>query len=185
MITTEADRKSDVKVYGMVAAAMMCAVTAILSQIMIPMPSGVPVTLQTFAVALCGFVLTVRYSLASILVYILLGAVGLPVFSGFSGGPGKLFGLTGGFIWGFVFFALLCSLSLRIQNMILRFFIAILGLAICHLLGVLQFAFLSENGVLSAFLLVSAPYLIKDFISLVLAYLIAGRIRPILRKRMA
>lgn len=183
MTAANANRKADRKIYGMAAAAMMCAVTAVLSQIAVPMPSGVPITLQTFAIALCGFILTTRCALASVVVYILLGAVGLPVFSGFSGGPGKLFGLTGGFIWGFILFALLCSLSLRLQNTVLRFTVAIAGLALCHMLGVLQFAFLSKNGVIPSFLMVSAPYLVKDIISIILAYLIAGRIRPVLGKR--
>ena len=65
-----------------VLTGMFAAVLAALSQIQIPMPSGVPVTLQTFAVALTGYVLGWQYGLASTAIYILLGAIGLPVFAG-------------------------------------------------------------------------------------------------------
>lgn len=186
MTSTKTDTNSTSKIYGMAAAALMCAVTAILSQIAIPMPSGVPVTLQTLAVALCGFILETKYAVASILVYILLGAVGVPVFSGLGAGPAKLFGLTGGFIWGFILFVLLCAIAVnKYKNTAVRIILATAGLLLCHVCGVLQFAFVSESAVWSSFLLVSAPYLIKDFVSLILAYIISGRIRPIVRKKIA
>ena len=70
----------------MVQIAMFTAVVAVLSQIAIPMPSGVPVTLQTLAVALCGYVLGSKKGAVSLLVYALLGAVGAPVFANFKGG---------------------------------------------------------------------------------------------------
>ena len=168
------------KTYKLVAAALMCAVIAILSQIAIPMPSGVPVTLQTFAVALCGCVLEMRYSAAAAAVYILLGLVGVPVFSGFSAGPGRLFGPTGGFIWGFLLFAVLCSFSVKQKNRPVRIALCLCGLMVCHICGILQFAFVSGNGILPSFLLVSAPYLIKDAASVILAMIISRRIRKIL-----
>ena len=78
-------------------AALFTAVTAVLSQTAIPTPFDVPLTLQTFAVALCGYTLGIKWGLASILTYILLGTAGVPVFSGFRGGVQVLFGATGGF----------------------------------------------------------------------------------------
>ena len=84
---------------------MFAAVIAVLAQIAIPLPSGVPVTLQTFAVALTAVVLGARLGSLSTLIYILLGAAGAPVFTGFYGGLGAIVGKTGGFIWGFLFLA--------------------------------------------------------------------------------
>ena len=86
----------------MVLCAVMAAVTAVCAQISIPMPSGVPVTLQTFAVPLTGYLLGMKYGLISVAVYILLGAAGVPVFTGFRGGIGTIAGPTGGFIVGFL-----------------------------------------------------------------------------------
>lgn len=156
---------------------MFAAILAILSQISIPMPSGMPVTLQTFAVALTGFVLAWKRGTVSTLIYILLGAVGVPVFSGLRGGAQVLAGHTGGFIWGFIFMAMLCGIGIMQENKTLGVMIGFIGLAICHLLGVIQFAVVMEMDFLKSFLLASAPYLIKDAVSVILAYILGYRIR--------
>ena len=88
--------------------AILTAVLTVLSQIAIPTPWNIPFTLQTFGVALCGYLLGPWYGTASIVVYIALGAIGVPVFSGFKGSIGALAGMTGGYIFGFLFMALLC-----------------------------------------------------------------------------
>ena len=87
---------------------MFTAVLAVLSILQIPMPSGVPITLQTFAVALCGYVLGARKGLLSVALYLLIGFMGLPVFTGMTSGIGKLFGFTGGFLYGFLFLVFFC-----------------------------------------------------------------------------
>ena len=80
--------KTQSSIQKVVMTGMLAAVMAVMSQIQFPLPSGVPVTMQTFAMALAGYILGWRYGLASTVVYILLGAVGVPVFAGFSGGLG-------------------------------------------------------------------------------------------------
>ena len=109
----EENKKKKISTKDMVQIAMFTAVVAVLSQIAIPMPSGVPVTLQTLAVALCGYVLGSKKGAVSLLVYALLGAVGAPVFANFKGGLGAIAGPTGGFIWGFIFMAFLCGLGIE------------------------------------------------------------------------
>ena len=76
--------KTQSSIQKVVMTGMLVAVMAVMSQIQFPLPSGVPVTMQTFAMALAGYILGWRYGLASTVVYILLGAVGVPVFAGFS-----------------------------------------------------------------------------------------------------
>ena len=88
------------KITNIVMVGVFAAVLAVLSQISFPLPSGIPVTLQTFAVALCGYALGCKRGTLAVLVYIVLGAVGLPVFANFSGGFGSLVGLAGGYIYG-------------------------------------------------------------------------------------
>ena len=90
------------KITNIVMVGVFAAVLAVLSQISFPLPSGIPVTLQTFAVALCGYALGCKRGTLAVLVYIVLGAVGLPVFANFSGGFGSLVGLAGGYIYGFL-----------------------------------------------------------------------------------
>lgn len=156
---------------------MFAAVLAVLSQIAVPMPVGVPLTLQTFAVALTGAVLGWRLSLASTAVWVLLGAVGVPVFANFSGGVRVLVGYTGGFIWGFFFMAALCGIGSAMKNKPFGLEAGFLGLLICHVFGVLQYSFVAGVGFWQSALLVSVPYLIKDVVSIVLAFSIGTIIR--------
>lgn len=160
---------------------MFTAVLAVLSILQIPMPSGVPITLQTFAVALCGYVLGSKKGTLSIALYLIIGFIGLPVFTGMTGGIGKLFGFTGGFLYGFLFLAFFCGLGIRLQNKVLAVILGIAGLLICHILGAFHYSLIAETGFVPAFLLVSLPYMVKDVLSVIGAYLVA----LVLRKSLA
>lgn len=179
---SKADRRAKVSTREIVSVGMFAAVLAVLSQISVPMPSGVPVTLQTFAVALTGVVLTWKLGTASTIVYILLGAVGVPVFAGFSGGAQVLVNYTGGFIWGFIVMTLLCGMGVQMKNKALGILTGMAGLMICHVFGTVQFMLVMKMGLLESFLLASAPYLIKDIISVVLGFVIGGQLRSRLMK---
>ena len=165
----------------LVITSMFTAVTIVLSQLSLPLPSGVPITLQTFAIALCGYVLGWQLGLLSILAYILLGTAGVPVFANFKGGIGVVVGMTGGFIWGFLFMVFLIGLYTKFKSKIIGIGLGIIGLLLCHLFGVIQFAFVTSTSFVHSFLLVSAPYLIKDIISIIVAYFAAIAIRKSLR----
>ncbi len=165
-----------------VSCGMFAAILAILSQISIPLPSGVPVTMQTFAVALTGFVLAWKFGAISAIVYILSGAIGLPVFSGFKGGFQVLASHTGGFIWGFVIMVILCGIAADKNNKIVVSLLSMAGLAVCHVFGVVQFMIVMKMNFVESFLLASAPYIIKDIISVFLAYVIGSQVRKRLIK---
>lgn len=91
--------------------AMFTAVISVLSIMQIPTPWGVPFTLQTFAMALCGYVLGWKYGTLSTILYILIGAIGVPVFAGMSAGVGILTGATGGYLFGFIIMTFLCGIG--------------------------------------------------------------------------
>ena len=175
-------QKDRSKVYGLVMTGVFAALLAVFSQISIPTPTGVPITLQTFAVALCAYVLGWKLGVLAVGVYLALGAVGLPVFSGFGAGFGTFLNVTGGFLWGFLFMALLCGLGIETKRAVLAIPLGVLGLLLCHLCGVLQFGLLSGRPFWESCLLVSVPYLLKDTISVVLAYLAAKAVRISLKK---
>ena len=160
-----------------VAAAMCAAVFAVLAQLAIPMPSGMPVTLQTFAAALCGYVLYWKWGLAAVATYLLLGLVGLPVFSGFRGGAAVLVGLTGGYLWGFLPFAALCGVGAAKRGAAAQIAFGLIGLTVCHAIGVLQFALLTDRTAWEAFLVASLPYLITDALSVAGACFVARYLR--------
>lgn len=165
-----------------VYVGMFAAILAVLSQIAIPMPTGMPVTLQTFAVALTGAVLGGKLAIASTAVFILLGAAGVPVFAQFSGGFGILVGPTGGFIWGFLFMALLCGIGSSMKKKLSGLAVGLAGLVICHIFGAAQYALVAGIGFGKSVLLVSVPYLVKDIISVVLAFSLGTLVRGRLRK---
>lgn len=171
------EKKRNITTKSIIMVGMFAAVLAVLSQLSIPMPSGVPVTLQTFAVALTAYVLGWKLGGAATIVYILLGAVGVPVFAGLSGGVSVLVGMTGGFIWGFIIMVLLCGAGMAQKNKIILAVLSAAGLAICHLLGILQFMAVSGNGFAASALMVSVPYLVKDVVSVVIAYVLALAVR--------
>ena len=141
---------------------MMSAVTAICSVIAIPAPGGVPFTLQTFAVILTGLILGWKKGSAAILVYLDLGAVGLPVFSGFTGGIGSFAGVTGGFLLGFIPLAALSGLPCKKWR---RYISAAAGLALCHFTGIVWMSFVMNISLKNALLIGSLPYIIKDILS--------------------
>lgn len=147
---------------------LFAALILICTHLSIPMPTGVPLTLQTFAVALGGFLLGPVYGAMAVGVYLLLGAAGLPVFSGFTGGLGRFVGPTGGFLWGFLLLAGGCGLG-RKRPFFLRLIPGLLGLLLCHLLGSLWYARLGGLNFAAAAAAVSLPFLPKDAASILLA----------------
>jgi biotin transport system substrate-specific component len=164
------------------AAAMFTAVIAVLSQVSFPLPSGMPVTLQTFAVALCGYTLGRKLGLLSVAAYIALGAAGVPVFSSFRGGLNMLFGITGGFIFGFLAYVFLCGLSEIFKSLPVKLMLGLAGLVLCHTAGVIQYSVVTENGLLASVSTVSLPFLPKDIISVAASLFLSGQIKKALAK---
>ena len=166
--------------------AMGVALIAVCSWISIPLP--VPITLQTFAICLITAVLGLRLGLWAVVVYILLGAAGLPVFSGFRSGIGTLLGTTGGYIIGFVFTALLVGLGVKKFGRnppLLALFMAI-GILLCYTFGTAWFVLVYTRtsgaiGVLTALSLCVFPYLLPDAVKILLAVSLTGRLHSLLK----
>ncbi len=155
---------------------MMSAVIAICSLIAIPSPAGVPFTLQTFGVMLSGLILGCKGGGCSVLVYLAIGAAGLPVFSGFTGGAGQLLGVTGGYLWGFVPMAMLSGLG-RGRAEWQQYILAVSGLAVCHAMGAGWLGFVMEMSFGKALLIGSVPYIIKDILSAAGAFAVYGMLK--------
>ncbi len=162
-------------------AALFTGIICVFSQIALPTPT-LPVTLQIFIICLCGYFLNLKYSALSVLCYILLGAAGLPVFYGFQGGSQHIFSFTGGFIIGFIPLALCCSLSHCLKKDAFKILFGVLGVLICHLIGVLQYSLISKNGILESIVLVSLPFLIKDIPLCVLSFYVSKYLKRYILK---
>lgn len=170
---------NNTKVYikDMTFIALFVAVICILAQVSIPV-SLVPITFQILAIALCGYMQGVKKSIITVLVYLSLGVVGVPVFAGFKGGFYVLLSYTGGFLWGFIPLVLLCAVA---KNKKTGIFFGIIGVLICHLVGVIQYSFVSNSSIWQAFIVASFPFVLKDIILVILAYFIAIRINKIIK----
>lgn len=169
------------KLHAMTQTAMLTAVMAVTAQLAVPLPAGVPLTLQTFGVALCAYLGGMKTGLPALLLYLAAGAAGMPVFANFRSGAAMLFGLTGGFLWGFVPMALLCACGATCGKKVPALLSGLCGLLLCHSGGVMQYAAVSGTGLPESFLLMSAPYFLKDVISLILAYFAAIAVQRALK----
>ncbi len=165
------------KFSSLIFSALFTAILCIVSQIIIPTPFGIPFTLQTFIIAFCGFLLGTSRSVSAIAVYITLGAVGLPVFSQFRGGAQFLFSATGGYIIGFLILAAACGMAERLLKDIFKITVSIIGLLICHLIGVSVFYLVSNTSFLQSAVISSLPFIIKDIISVIAAFYLAKKLK--------
>lgn len=156
---------------NMTLAALFAALTAVCAWISIP-AGDMAFTMQTFAVFLTLGLLGGKWGTVSILTYLLLGAGGMPVFSGFRGGIGGLVGVTGGFLWGFLAAALIYWAVERFGKLPAM----IAGQAVCYLCGSLWFLVYSGGGVGLILLRCVVPYLIPDGIKLAMAYTLSRRL---------
>lgn len=138
-MSTQTELKGKTKTYDM-AYIGICTVLIIICS-WISIPTVIPFTLQTFAVFLAVILLGGKRGSIAVLVYILLGAIGLPVFSGFKGGLGSLLGTTGGYIIGFIFSALFMWLMEKLlgRKLWVQAVSMVIGLLICYAIGTVWF----------------------------------------------
>lgn len=141
-------QNSKISIQDICSIAIMTAITVVLAQISIPMPLGVSMTMQTFAVTLAGIVLGAKRGAISMIIYVLLGAIGVPVLANFSGGFQHLIGPTGGFLLSFPIMAYLIGIGTKMRRqkgMFLLFLI--LGTAANYAIGVLMFCILMKASI--------------------------------------
>lgn len=167
--------KDHKRLVTLLQCAFMAALVSVCAQISIPLPGGVPMTLQTFGIALTAFLFGSRKAVSVIGLYLALGLVGLPVFAGGKGGVQILLGPSGGFLFGFLFLAFLGGLRR------FRFPAAMAGLLACYGLGVLQLAFILNLSLRAAFMAGCLPFLLKDSASILLAYLLSRELERALK----
>ena len=158
-------------------AAMFAALTAVCSQIQIPLPM-VPINLALFAVFLAGALLGAKYGGLSMAVYVLLGAVGVPVFAGLTGGAGILFGQTGGYIFGYIVASVVVGLLVKAWGRsYLKLCIAMaLGGLTCYAFGTVWFMAVTHMGLWTSLAYCVFPFLLGDVVKIALAALLALRL---------
>lgn len=159
----------------MTYCAIFAALLAVCAWLCIPL-GDVVITVQTFGVFLALSLLGGKWGTLSIAIYLLLGAVGLPVFSGFRGGIGSLLGVTGGFLWGFLISGLVFWALERFGKVPAM----VAGLLACYLCGCGWFRVYSGGGIGYILLRCVVPYLIPDAIKLYLAHTLSRRLSKVI-----
>ena len=159
--------KSKFSVRDICYAGLFAAVIAVMAQISIPMPLGVPMTMQTFAITLAAVVLGSKLSAIASLVYLALGAVGVPVLANFSGGFDKFVGPTGGFLISFPLMAYIIGLVTAV----------IVGTVVNYVVGVAMFVVVAHSTIAVGITACVLPFIPTAIIKAVLACAIGLNLR--------
>jgi biotin transport system substrate-specific component len=170
-IKVTSDRTQKISTKHLVMTGMFTAIICVLSQIAIPV-QPIPFTLSLFAIFLTGALLPPRYAFLSVLVYLLLGAFGIPVFAGNKAGIQHLTGMTGGYLLAYPLMSFVIALSYKYIRKYKVFALGagmIIALLLCYLIGTAWFSFLTKNSFYTALTLCVFPFILFDLLKIVLA----------------
>ena len=162
MTGTVKEMRSKEKLYLNIKSALLVSFIILSSYFYLPLPSVSGLSLQTVFINLTALLLSPRQGFLTVGLWLLMGAAGLPVFSG-GGGIGKLFGVTGGFYWGFLVAVPLMSALKGKEVSLKRYFLSLLlGLLTEHIFAVTVMCLHNGGNVLSAITSVSLPFIVGD-----------------------
>ena len=170
------------KTAEMTKMALMVAMNCVSAYIIIPLPFSLsPLALQTMIVNLTGYVLNAKQAFMTMLVYLLVGLAGVPVFTGGSAGPGKLFGPTGGYIIGFLFTAVFLAYFRGEKYSFKRYALlgCVIGIPRIYVFGVVQLKLITGMGWDKAIMTGALPFIPLDIVKCLAAAVIAGPINRI------
>ena len=158
--------------------ALMTAVTCILGPLSVPI-GPVPISLTNLAIYFTVILLGWKKGTVSYVIYLLIGLVGVPVFSSFSAGPAKLFGPTGGYLIGFIFLAMISGWFIeKFPGKRVMYFVGmVLGTAVCYALGTAWLAYEAEMTFQAALMAGVIPFTIGDIAKMIVAIIVAPMIK--------
>lgn len=179
------------KTTSLTLCGLFAALMAICSMITIPLGfTPIPVNLGTLGVFLAGGILGKKYGTVSIGVYVLVGAVGIPVFAGFRGGLGVLAGPTGGYIIGYILAAFVIGLIIEKildydKSVPTQYAVCVIalvcGLALCYTLGTIWFIISTGTGVWASLVACVIPFIPGDALKIAAAAILIRRLRRLHR----
>lgn len=159
--------------------ALFSALLCICSWISIPL-GNLSFTMQSFALILALFVLGGKGATVSVAVYLLLGAAGLPVFSGFRGGIGTVLGVTGGYLWGFLLSCLVFWVITAVFGEKSNIYAGIAAMVSVYICGTAWFMVYAHGALLPILAQSVLPYLLPDAIKFLLAFSLSGKLKKVL-----
>lgn len=162
----------------MVYCALMAAVLCVISPLSIPV-GAVPISLATLGVMLAGALLGAQLGTLSVLIYLVLGWVGLPVFAGYSSGFTCLFGPTGGYMIGYLFLAFLTGFLYKKKTLSYLVGSILVGELVLYLLGTIWFMFVAQTSLVSALTICVLPFIPGDIAKIVLVCLLLPQLEKV------
>lgn len=162
----------------MVYCALMAAVLCVISPLSIPV-GAVPISLATLGVMLAGALLGAQLGTLSVLIYLVLGWVGLPVFAGYSSGFTCLFGPTGGYMIGYLFLAFLTGFLYKKKTLLYLVGSILVGELVLYLLGTIWFMFVAQTSLVSALTICVLPFIPGDIAKIVLVCLLLPQLEKV------
>ena len=171
--------------YAMAVTALMTAVTCILAPLSIPLPfSPVPISLTNLVIFISVFILGMKDATISFLIYLLLGTVGLPVFSSFRAGLSVLAGPTGGYLIGFIFLALIQGFAMKYfdRKLIPTIIGMLIGMAVCYIFGTVWLAKLMSLSFKEGLFMGVIPYLPGDAVKIIIAVIVGPKLYAATKK---
>ena len=176
-VTTKTTSKFTIQQIAMIA--VMTAVTCVLAPLSVPI-GPVPISLTNLVIYFSLFILGTKKGTISYLIYLLIGLVGIPVFSGFTGGPAKLAGPTGGYIIGFIVMAVIAGLVIdNCHKPLIQLVGMIAGSIVCYLFGTVWFCIVADSTFKAALGICVIPFIPADLIKMIIAMIIG----PMIKKR--
>lgn len=174
------------KTRSLVTVGMFAAIICVFAPFTVPV-GPIPISLATFAIYLAAAVLGGKKGTAAVAVYILIGSVGIPVFSGFGAGIGKILGVTGGYIVGYIPCAYVAGTIIdRFQDKRIYYPIAlILGTAVLYIFGTVWFMFQTGNSLYDSLIACVIPFLIGDAVKIAVASAVSIKLRSYVYREIA
>lgn len=177
--------KGHLSIKELTLVGMGAALMSIFSQISIPLPIGVPITLQAFAVVVIAVVLEQKLATLSLLIFTLVGSIGVPVFANFNQGVRVLLGPTGGYIIGFILMAFVIGYASKSNTKWKIFIGTYIALMLAYVVGVAQLSVVANLTLSQALAGGFYPFIIKDLVAVGLAVMIALPIKKTVKKELA
>lgn len=181
------EKTSFFDVKNMVLMALFAALTCVLAPFSIPI-GPVPISLTNLVIYFSVYVLGWQKAVVTYVVYLLLGMAGLPVFSGFEGGMGKIAGPTGGYLIGFILMTIICGLFIQIktEKAVMKYAVGfsgmVVGTAVAYAFGTAWFCFSTGTGLWAALLICVFPFIIGDLVKIILALIVAPMLAKQIKK---
>ncbi|MCL2697369.1 MAG: biotin transporter BioY [Oscillospiraceae bacterium] len=174
--------KQKISIRDLCFIALMVAVVTVLAQLTVPMPLGVPLSLQTFAVMLTGIILGAKRAAIALIVYLLLGAVGIQVFVQFGSGFQRIIGPWGGYLMSYPFVAFIIGFGADTGK---KHWLAVClaaGALVNLSMGTLWHSFQNEGGLAVSFAACFMPFVIPEVIKIIMAFSVGLPVRYALKR---